>query len=159
MGAWEMAELVKGFLHMIESLSSDPKYSCKICLLWCVPVIPELERDRWASRPCLQKEGRRAVGEGTQQEPLTSTCMHTRMCTHRAWAGGGQDGEIICSIIVLLAKKTERPEDSKNRQISVKTKKPCQIHYYFPGNEDLPINTNCVPAILQQGYYYYITRT
>lgn len=45
MGAWEMAELMKGFLHKLESLSSDPKYSCKICLL-CVPVIPELERDR-----------------------------------------------------------------------------------------------------------------
>lgn len=28
----------------------------------------------------------------------------------------------ICSVIVLLAKKTERPEDSKNRQISAKTK-------------------------------------
>lgn len=71
--------------------------------------------------------------------------------------GGGQNGKNICSIIVLLANKTERPEDSKNRQISVKKKNSCQIHYYFTGNKDLPNNTNCVPAVLQQGccYYYY----
>lgn len=38
-----MAEPIKGLLHKLESLSSDPEYSCKIS---CSGAFPELEKDR-----------------------------------------------------------------------------------------------------------------
>lgn len=37
-----MAPLVKCFLQVFEKLSLDPKYLCKIWLLWCMLIIREL---------------------------------------------------------------------------------------------------------------------
>lgn len=117
MGAWEMAELVKG-LHKLESLSSLVRSACCGACLWSQSW---KETDEPADLVSKKKAGER-LGK-VPNKNLWPPHACTPACAHRGLGeGGGQNGEIICSIIVLLAKKTERPEDSKNRQISVKTK-------------------------------------